>query len=240
MNEIVIIGGYGSVGRIITQELVDLSISSIQVTVAGRDRENARTFASNFDGTVSGIKFDLQETSSYDLILQDMDMAIMCVDQTDTAFVEACLERGVDYIDVTATDQFFRAVEELDDVAVENEAAAILNVGLMPGVSNLLAVDAWTRSHRSNPSTYLRCWGSKTRLAIRGLCGFSNGCPARLWFKKTVHLVAFDPLQNPKQWCSLSLAVNVRTDLILLTNIHWPGHSTFQLSRHVPVCSPDT
>lgn len=142
MNEIIIIGGYGSVGRIITQELVDLSISSIQVTVAGRDRENARTFASNFDDTVSGIKFDLQETSSYDLILQDMDMAIMCVDQTDTAFVEACLERGVDYIDVTATDQFFRAVEELDDVAVENEAAAILNVGLMPGVSNLLAVDA--------------------------------------------------------------------------------------------------
>lgn len=66
----------------------------------------------------------------------------MCVDQTDTAFVEACLERGVDYVDVTANDQFFRAVEELDDVAIENEAGAILNVGLMPGVSNLLAIDA--------------------------------------------------------------------------------------------------
>lgn len=63
----------------------------------------------------------------------------MCVDQSEPAFVELCLEQGIDYIDITAADGFFRQVEQLDDVAQDNSATAVLSVGLAPGVTNLLA-----------------------------------------------------------------------------------------------------
>lgn len=107
--------------------------------IAGRDGIKATAVASEFGDNVSGVTFDLQETESYARVLEDVDQVVMCVDLSRTAFVEACLERGIDYVDVTASDEFFRQVERLDDLARDGGATAVLSVGLAPGVTNLLA-----------------------------------------------------------------------------------------------------
>lgn len=75
------------------------------MVVAGRDETRATAIAAEFDEHVSGIAFDLQETDSYGCVLQDVDQVVMCVDQSGTEFVEACLERGIDYVDITASDE---------------------------------------------------------------------------------------------------------------------------------------
>jgi saccharopine dehydrogenase-like NADP-dependent oxidoreductase len=134
-----IVGGYGSVGHTIAEELATAPDGPSSVVVAGRDGTKANAVAAEFGEHVSGVAFDLQETESYARVLDDVDQVVMCVDQSGTAFVEACLERGIDYIDVTASDEFFREVELLDDSARHGGAAAVLSVGLAPGVTNLLA-----------------------------------------------------------------------------------------------------
>ncbi|WP_458186590.1 saccharopine dehydrogenase family protein [Haladaptatus sp. NG-WS-4] len=134
-----IVGGYGSVGHTIAEELSTASDGPGSVVVAGRDGTKANAVAAEFGEHVSGVAFDLQETDSYARVLEDIDQVVMCVDQSGTAFVEACLERGIDYIDVTASDEFFRQVEQLDDSARDGGATVVLSVGLAPGVTNLLA-----------------------------------------------------------------------------------------------------
>lgn len=134
-----IVGGYGSVGRTIAGELATASDGLSSVVVAGRDETKAATVAAELGENVSGIAFDLQRIDSYARVLEDIDHVVMCVDQAGIAFVEACLERGIDYLDVTASDEFFRRVERLDDVARAHGATAVLSVGLAPGVTNLLA-----------------------------------------------------------------------------------------------------
>ena len=66
----------------------------------------------------------------------------MCVDQTDTGFVAAVLERGLAYVDITADDRFFRQIERLDSIARANGGRAVLSVGLAPGLTNLLVAAA--------------------------------------------------------------------------------------------------
>ena len=63
----------------------------------------------------------------------------MCLDQTDTRFVEACLESGTNYMDISASYDFLSAVERLDNHAKASGAAAMLSVGLAPGLTNLMA-----------------------------------------------------------------------------------------------------
>ncbi|MDL5363224.1 saccharopine dehydrogenase family protein [Halalkalicoccus sp. NIPERK01] len=134
-----IVGGYGSVGHTIAEELATAPDELGAVIIAGRDGTKATAVASELGDNVSGVTFDLQETESYARVLEDVNQVVMCVDQSGTAFVEACLEREIDYVDITASDEFFRQVEQLGDLARNGGATAVLSVGLAPGVTNLLA-----------------------------------------------------------------------------------------------------
>ena len=134
-----IVGGYGSVGRTISRELTTAADGPSRLYIAGRDGAKASAFAADLGGNVSGVAFDIRDTRSYAQVLKDVDQTVVCLDQSGTAFVEACLERGIDYVDVTASDECFRRIEALDDVARDTGATAMLSVGLAPGVTNLLA-----------------------------------------------------------------------------------------------------
>ncbi|MDS0301462.1 saccharopine dehydrogenase NADP-binding domain-containing protein [Halogeometricum sp. S1BR25-6] len=88
-----IVGGYGSVGRTVAEELATAPDDPSAVIIAGRDGTKANAVASKFGDHVSGVAFDFQETDSYARVLEDLDQVVMCVDQSGTTFVEACLER---------------------------------------------------------------------------------------------------------------------------------------------------
>ncbi|MCS5465422.1 hypothetical protein NWO25_17870 [Enterococcus lactis] len=40
--------------------------------------------------------------------LADLDMVIVCLDQTDTQFVEQCQKLGIDYLDISANSDFLK------------------------------------------------------------------------------------------------------------------------------------
>lgn len=137
-----VVGGYGSVGRVICEELVDSADHAGSIRVAGRSRRRAEDLAARLGTGASSAAFDVADPGSFERALEDVDRVVVCVDQGGTGFVEACLERGIDYVDVTASDGFFRAVEALDDLATTAGATALLSVGLSPGLTNVLAADA--------------------------------------------------------------------------------------------------
>jgi hypothetical protein len=128
MRRAAILGGYGAVGR---EVVAGLRGHVPEIVVAGRDLAKARTV----EGAIP-LRLDLHGD---DLGGIDADAVVMCAETGNARVAEACLARGVHYVDVSASHEVLAGIEKLDGLAVERNAAAVLSVGLAPGVTNLLA-----------------------------------------------------------------------------------------------------
>ncbi|MFD0901070.1 saccharopine dehydrogenase NADP-binding domain-containing protein [Actinomadura sediminis] len=128
MRRAVVLGGYGAVGR---EVVAGLRGHVPEIVVAGRDLAKARAVP----GTVP-MRVDLREP--FDAIL-DADAVVMCAERENARVARACAERGVHYVDVTASREILRRLEDLDGLAAANGASVVVSVGLAPGVTNLLA-----------------------------------------------------------------------------------------------------
>ena len=129
-----IAGGYGSVGR----EAAGMLAAALpgRVTIAGRDLDRARACAVTVGHGAEARRLDVTDPGD---ALDDAALVLMCAEPPDTGLASRCLSRGVHYVDVTADAARLAALEGLDSAAREGGAAAVLSVGLAPGVTNLLA-----------------------------------------------------------------------------------------------------
>ncbi|MCA9688533.1 MAG: saccharopine dehydrogenase NADP-binding domain-containing protein [Nannocystaceae bacterium] len=137
---VIVVGGYGQVGRRIARGLIDCAR---EVVVAGRSERRSRRAAHELG--CRGATLDVGEPGTWASAVGVAGAVVVCVDQTDDAFARWVLERGVDYIDITAGDAFLRKVERLDPIARGAGSTALLSVGLAPGVTNLLVKDCVDR-----------------------------------------------------------------------------------------------
>lgn len=135
-EKIVVVGGYGHVGSGICARLGERYPGNVYA--AGRSLEKSEAFSRSQRGKVLPMQLDSGKIPDH-AWFTDIRLIIMCLDQTDPAFVQACLENGVHYIDVSASGDWFRKVERLEKMAEQNGASAVLSVGLAPGLTNLLA-----------------------------------------------------------------------------------------------------
>jgi len=157
-EQIVVVGGYGSVGQTICQRLSELFPE--QVYAAGRNIARAEQFSRTTKGKVKPLQWDIKQhpasTIDHDytelhVIIQphiqeqfeqlyqwsNVKLVIMCLDQHDTIWVQYCLSAGIHYIDISAKDSFLYQLEQLNSASWQ--ATALLSVGLAPGLTNLLA-----------------------------------------------------------------------------------------------------
>ena len=144
-EKILIIGGYGQVGRVIAERLAPLFPG--RVAVAGRSFAKATAAATGIGHGAEGRAVDIYSATDGDA-LNGVALVIVCLDQTDTRFVKRCLSRGIGYLDITAEYAFLSQVEDFDALAKENNATALLSVGVAPGLTNLLAARACARMDR--------------------------------------------------------------------------------------------
>ncbi|WP_438351021.1 saccharopine dehydrogenase family protein [Paenibacillus sp. FA6] len=140
-NKIIVVGGYGHVGKKICKELGDKYAG--YVYAAGRNLKHAEQFSREINGKVKPLQLDIQQ--GFDTgFLNQVKLVIMCLDQSDTAFVRSCLQSGTHYVDISANGLFLDQVEQWRTEAEVNFATAVLSVGLAPGLTNLLALQART------------------------------------------------------------------------------------------------
>ncbi|WP_440119149.1 saccharopine dehydrogenase family protein [Paenibacillus sp. QZ-Y1] len=138
-DQIWVVGGYGQVGQMICTQL-GRSFPG-KVWAAGTRMNKAEEFSRSTGGVVQPLQLDV--TQPVDLaMLRSVKLVIMCVDQTDTRFVESCAQAGTDYMDISAKFDFLAQVEQLHSKMQRSESTAILSVGLSPGVTNLLVREA--------------------------------------------------------------------------------------------------
>jgi hypothetical protein len=140
MAKILILGGYGAVGREAATALLRHAAQP-EVVVAGRNPQTARPVP----GTIS-MRVDASDPRNLAEALNGVDAVLMCAERDNIGVARACLERGIDYVDVSASHHVLAGIEDLDDLARRHDATAVLSVGLAPGVTNLLARHCVERS----------------------------------------------------------------------------------------------
>ncbi|MFE5318857.1 saccharopine dehydrogenase family protein [Paenibacillus sp. NPDC056579] len=145
---IVVIGGYGHVGQDVCRELGERYPG--RVYAAGRNLARAEQFSRETGGKVKPMQIDIKKGFGDDERFHQIGMVTMCLDQTDTAFIRSCLERGIHYVDVTANLDFLEQVEQLHEAAASGQATAVLSVGLAPGLTNLMAHHAALQMDRAD------------------------------------------------------------------------------------------
>lgn len=138
-KNIIVIGGYGCVGQIICRELAKYFPKKIYA--AGRSLKKATAFSNETNGIVQPLELDTTKPFQKKHV-ENATLIIMCLDQPNTDYVKAILKEGIHYVDITAGNEFLSQAELLNNVAMQSGSTALLSVGLTPGLSNLMALEA--------------------------------------------------------------------------------------------------
>lgn len=109
MERVLVLGGYGAVGR---EAVAGLRGHVPEIVVAGRDIAKARTV----DGAIP-MRIDLRH-DDLDEALTGVDAVVMCAERENVRVAEACLRRGVHYVDVSASREILSGIERLNGLAV--------------------------------------------------------------------------------------------------------------------------
>lgn len=120
---VLVYGAYGYTGELIAEEATD---RGVDLVVAGRNAVETNHLAERLG--CEGRSFDLDEASDN---LDDVDVLLHCAGpfvDTYEPMVEACLETGTHYLDITGELPVFEAIAERDREAEEK------GVCLLPGV----------------------------------------------------------------------------------------------------------
>ncbi|MGW1149026.1 saccharopine dehydrogenase NADP-binding domain-containing protein, partial [Streptomyces sp. NPDC002454] len=131
-GRILVPGGYGAVGEEVTATLERWFPG--RVVPGGRSAERARRHG--------GVQVDVTDPRGFERVLDhlgDVAVVVLCVEPPDASVARICLERGIHLVDVGADADLLAAVEGLRETAVRTRAAAVLSVGVAPGLTNLLA-----------------------------------------------------------------------------------------------------
>lgn len=135
-DKILVVGGYGNVGRVICRTLAEWYPG--KVVAAGRSYQKAYQFARKTDGKVVPLQLDVSDLNNITGHLRYQRLVISSVElDNNRQLAEACLSEGTHYTEVSTSYETMRRILALRESA--KKSAIIPGVGLMPGLSNVLA-----------------------------------------------------------------------------------------------------
>ena len=136
---ILIVGGYGVVGRRIATELA--ADYPGRVVIGGRNPARADEIATTIGHGVRGRRIDIADPSSIAAALEGVVVVISCIDQPGRTLLWAAIERGLNYTDITPhLTELGRgeAYDKIDAAARASGASLVLGTGIVPGISNVM------------------------------------------------------------------------------------------------------
>jgi saccharopine dehydrogenase-like NADP-dependent oxidoreductase len=138
-QDILIVGGYGVVGRRIAAELGPDYCG--RVVLAGRNLARAEQAAMAVGYGSRGCLVDIGVPSSVAAALEGVAVVISCIDQPGRTLLWAAIERGLRYTDITPhLTELGRgaAYEEIDVAARASGARLVVGTGMVPGISSVM------------------------------------------------------------------------------------------------------
>ena len=139
MTKILILGGYGYTGRLLSRHL--LQQSNVEIILAGRHLEKAQSYASQLNAEfagqrVSAIHMDAASRGDLQTALQGADMLVVAAPTTRCAetVIRAALDCGVDYLDVQLDTGKLKILNALAPQIEQAGLCFITEAGFHPGL----------------------------------------------------------------------------------------------------------
>ncbi len=136
-TDILITGGYGTVGRRVAADLAPDYPG--RVVVAGRSAEKAAQLAAELGHGMRGRRVDVGDPDSVEAVLDGVGLVMSCIDQPEPHLLRAAIERGLAYTDIAPHLMTRRPTAAMKAEAAQSGARIVLGTGLAPGISSLLA-----------------------------------------------------------------------------------------------------
>src|SRR5215207_3020333 len=136
-SDILITGGYGTVGRRVAADLAPDYPD--RVVVAGRNTEKAARLAAELGHGVRGHRVDVGDRGSVEAALGSVGVVMSCIDQPEPHLLRAAIGRGLAYTDIAPHLMTRRPTEAMKAEAAQMGGRIVLGSGLAPGISSLLA-----------------------------------------------------------------------------------------------------
>ena len=132
--QILIIGGTGRIGSNVARDLVNRTRG--EITVTGRHP------IPNLSVPVKFLSLELNDTEGLQTAINAADLVIHCAGPfhyRDAKVLKICIDRGVNYLDVSDHRSFTRKALTYGDAAAKAGVTAIVNTGVFPGISNSMS-----------------------------------------------------------------------------------------------------
>ena len=137
-RRIVVVGGYGHVGRLVCRRILDRGLG--QVIVAGRNKAAAESVAHTLANGAMTAFIDARTGDGAAELLDAGSVVVNCsIDQRDPALLRAAIAAGCGYADIGADPAAISAMLDLQPLAWASGTRALVGVGLSPGATNVLA-----------------------------------------------------------------------------------------------------
>ena len=130
-KKVLVIGGCGRIGNSVAQDINEHT--DAQITVTSRSEQQPANTKLQF------LCLNLENRQEVIQAVMPYDLVIHCAGpfhHRDGRVLEACIEAGIDYLDVSDHRSFYERVIQHQEKAIANNTTAILNTGIFPGISN--------------------------------------------------------------------------------------------------------
>ena len=154
-NKILIVGGYGSVGKVIAKILANKLPN--KVIIAGRSLEKAQNLIQELDIQALACQVDISASSFPEINFKEVHTAICCIEflQNDN-FIRACIKNKVNYTELATSYEAYQRFIVYAQQLKESEICLIPGVGLMPGLSGIFVQEALTKlKHLKSVQSYV-------------------------------------------------------------------------------------
>jgi saccharopine dehydrogenase-like NADP-dependent oxidoreductase len=140
-NQVLILGGRGRIGSSVALDL--LTHTAATVTITGRAGSSVIPIELvPFGDRVRYMPVDLADEDGLVQAIESTDLVVHCAGpfrRRTTQVLELCIDRGVNYTDVSDDRVFTAAALAHRDRATAAGVTAIINTGVFPGISNSMA-----------------------------------------------------------------------------------------------------
>lgn len=136
-QSVLVAGGYGVVGRRIAAHLA----RDYRVLVAGRHQAQANAVAAAIGHHAVGREIDVTGVRSIAAALDGVTAVVSCIDQPQRLLLNAAIERGLAYTDITPHLVELGRGEAYDALCIaakRSGARVVLGTGIVPGISNVI------------------------------------------------------------------------------------------------------
>ncbi len=182
MNKVVILGGYGAFGRLISEALAQEK--EIDLIIAGRNQTKGQMFAKSIQA-----KFVQCDTANLDALSQTVSDVFLVINAAgpfqalDYAIPDTCLDAGCHYIDLGDGRAYVNGIQELHQRAKDKGVFVCVGASTSPAITTAVAAELQPHFQEPKSIKVALTAGNKNEAGLSTVASILNyvGVPIQIW-----------------------------------------------------------